>query len=174
MNRDAGSYHLSHTWDQVISRSRAPSSCKESRRDKDVQHTSKRKVRSFYIIDRTNWINLQQCTHYCHWLLIKRNIKRWTPMSVSVFCMPRWSSRVFSLFLAASCSLNTFVRITDNLPVVHDWLMQRLELQDILFTCSMHNSIYDTTKKTGIALKEKHGLSITKFCTINLKGCLHC
>jgi len=30
MNRDAGSYQLSHTWDQVISRSRAPSSCKES------------------------------------------------------------------------------------------------------------------------------------------------
>ena len=28
MNRDAGSYQLSHTWDQVISRSRAPSSCK--------------------------------------------------------------------------------------------------------------------------------------------------
>ena len=26
MNRDAGSYQLSHTWDQVISRSRAPSS----------------------------------------------------------------------------------------------------------------------------------------------------
>ena len=32
MNRDAGSYQLSHTWDQVISRSRAPSSCKQSRR----------------------------------------------------------------------------------------------------------------------------------------------
>ena len=28
MNLDAGSYQLSHTWDQVISRSRAPSSCK--------------------------------------------------------------------------------------------------------------------------------------------------
>jgi len=28
MNRDAGSYQLYHTWDQVISRSRAPSSCK--------------------------------------------------------------------------------------------------------------------------------------------------
>jgi len=33
MNRDAGSYQLSHTWDQVISRSRAPSSCKQSRRN---------------------------------------------------------------------------------------------------------------------------------------------
>jgi len=33
MNRDAGSYQLGHTWDQVISRSRAPSSCKQSRRD---------------------------------------------------------------------------------------------------------------------------------------------
>ena len=33
---------LSHTWDQVISRSRAPSSCKQSRRDQDVQRTSKR------------------------------------------------------------------------------------------------------------------------------------
>jgi len=30
MNGDAGSYQLSHTWDQVISRSRAPSSCKQS------------------------------------------------------------------------------------------------------------------------------------------------
>ena len=37
MNRDAGSYQLSHTWDQVISRSRAPSSCKQSRRDQDVR-----------------------------------------------------------------------------------------------------------------------------------------
>ena len=42
MNRDAGSYQLSHTWDQVISRSRAPSSCKQSRRDQDVRRTSKR------------------------------------------------------------------------------------------------------------------------------------
>jgi len=42
MNRDAGSYQFSHTWDQVISRSRAPSSCKQSRRDHDVQRTSKR------------------------------------------------------------------------------------------------------------------------------------
>ena len=31
-----------HTWDQVISRSRAPSSCKQSRRDQDVRRTSKR------------------------------------------------------------------------------------------------------------------------------------
>jgi len=31
-----------HTWDQVISRSRAPSSCKQSRRDQDVKRTSKR------------------------------------------------------------------------------------------------------------------------------------
>ena len=64
MNRDAGSYQLSHTWDQVISRSRAPLSCKQSRRDQDVRQTSKRchyvthfqlcKVRSFYVIDRTN------------------------------------------------------------------------------------------------------------------------
>ena len=42
MNRDAGSHQLSHTWDQVISRSRAPSSCKQSRRDQDVRRTSKR------------------------------------------------------------------------------------------------------------------------------------
>ena len=35
MNRDAGSYQLSHTWDQVISGSHAPSSCKQSRRDQD-------------------------------------------------------------------------------------------------------------------------------------------
>jgi len=41
-NRDAGSYQLSYTWDQVISRSRAPSSCKQSRRDQDVRQTSKR------------------------------------------------------------------------------------------------------------------------------------
>ena len=33
MNRDTGSYQLSHTWDQVISRSRVPSSCKQSKRD---------------------------------------------------------------------------------------------------------------------------------------------
>ena len=63
MNRDAGYYQLSHTWDQVISRSRAPSSSKQSRRNQDVGQTSKRyqvthfqlcKVRSFYVIDRTN------------------------------------------------------------------------------------------------------------------------
>jgi len=42
MNRDAGSYQLSHTRDQVIFRSRAPSSCKQSRRDQDVRRTSKR------------------------------------------------------------------------------------------------------------------------------------
>ena len=42
MNRDAGSYQLSHTWDQVTSRSRAPSRCKQSRRDQDVRRTSKR------------------------------------------------------------------------------------------------------------------------------------
>jgi len=41
MNRDAGSYQLSHTWDQVISRSREPSSCKQSRCDRDVRRTSK-------------------------------------------------------------------------------------------------------------------------------------
>ena len=40
LNRDAGSYQLSHTWDQVISRSRAPSSCKLSRRNLDVRRTS--------------------------------------------------------------------------------------------------------------------------------------
>ena len=42
MNRDAGSYQLSHTWDQVISRSCAPSGCKRSRCDRDVQRTLKR------------------------------------------------------------------------------------------------------------------------------------
>jgi len=42
MNRDAGSYQLSHTWDQVISGSRAPSHCKQStRREQDVRRTSK-------------------------------------------------------------------------------------------------------------------------------------
>jgi len=40
--RDAGSYQLSYTWDQVISRSRAPSSCKKSTRDQDVPRTPKR------------------------------------------------------------------------------------------------------------------------------------
>ena len=42
MNRDAGSYQLSHTWDQVISRSHATSSCKQSWRDQGVRRTSKR------------------------------------------------------------------------------------------------------------------------------------
>jgi len=42
MNRNARSYQLSHTWDQVISRSCAPSSCKQSRCDHDVRRTSKR------------------------------------------------------------------------------------------------------------------------------------
>jgi len=42
MNWDAGSYQLSRTWDQVISRSHAPSSCKQSRSDLDVRRTSKR------------------------------------------------------------------------------------------------------------------------------------
>ena len=42
MNREAGSYQLSLTWDQVISRSRASSSCKQSKRDQDVRRTSKR------------------------------------------------------------------------------------------------------------------------------------
>ena len=32
MNQEAGSYQLSHTWGQVISRSRAPSSCRQSTR----------------------------------------------------------------------------------------------------------------------------------------------
>jgi len=44
MNRDAGFYQLSHTWDQVISRSRAPLSCKQSRCDRcdqDVRRKSK-------------------------------------------------------------------------------------------------------------------------------------
>jgi len=60
INWNSGTYQLSHTWDQVISRSRAPSSCKQSRRDQDVRLTSKRchqvthfqlcKVRSFYVI----------------------------------------------------------------------------------------------------------------------------
>ena len=63
MNRDAGSYQLSHTWDRVISRSCAPSSCKQSRRDQDVRRTSKHchsvayfqlcKVISFYVINLT-------------------------------------------------------------------------------------------------------------------------
>ena len=37
MNRDAESYQLSHTWDQVISRSYDALSCKQSRRDQDVK-----------------------------------------------------------------------------------------------------------------------------------------
>ena len=42
MNRDTGSYQLSHTWDQVISGSHAPLSCKQStRREQDVRQTSK-------------------------------------------------------------------------------------------------------------------------------------
>jgi len=48
---------LSNTWDQLISMSRAPSSCKQSRRDQDVRRKSKRchifqlcKIRSFYVI----------------------------------------------------------------------------------------------------------------------------
>jgi len=55
MNRDAESYQLSHTWNQVISRSRAPSSCKQSRHDQDVRRTSKHcafqlcKIRSFFV-----------------------------------------------------------------------------------------------------------------------------
>jgi len=40
MNRDAGSYQLSHSWDEVISRSRAPSSYKQSRCDQDVHRKS--------------------------------------------------------------------------------------------------------------------------------------
>ena len=46
---------------EVISRSRAPSSCKQSRRDQDVRNDNKlqlRRVRSFYIIVCTNWMNL--------------------------------------------------------------------------------------------------------------------
>ena len=68
MNRDAGSYQLSHTWDHVISRSCAPSSYKQSRRDQDVWRTLKRchyvtyfqwcELRSFYVTDCTNWMNL--------------------------------------------------------------------------------------------------------------------
>ena len=50
MNWDAGSNQLSHTWDQVISRSRAPSSCKQSRRDQDGRRTSKR-CDEFYYFD---------------------------------------------------------------------------------------------------------------------------
>ena len=43
IDRDAGSYQLCHTWDQVISGSRAPSRCKQStRREQDVRRTSKR------------------------------------------------------------------------------------------------------------------------------------
>jgi len=37
MNRDAGSYQLNHTWDQVITRSRSPSSCKQSRCPTDIE-----------------------------------------------------------------------------------------------------------------------------------------
>jgi len=43
MNQDVGSYRFCHTWDQVISRSRAPSSCTQStRHDQDVRRTLKR------------------------------------------------------------------------------------------------------------------------------------
>jgi len=42
IGQDAGSYQLSHTWDQVISRSRAPSSCKQlTKCEQDVRRTSK-------------------------------------------------------------------------------------------------------------------------------------
>ena len=61
INQDAGSYQLSYTWDQVISRSRAPSSCKQStRRDlTDIETLSLGNnlscvVRSFYIIEFIN------------------------------------------------------------------------------------------------------------------------
>jgi len=43
MNRDAGSYQLSHTWNQVISRSRALSSCKQSIRDQDVTDSGRQR-----------------------------------------------------------------------------------------------------------------------------------
>ena len=49
MNRHAGST-VNYTWDQVISRSRAPSSCKQSRRDQDVRRTSKRCHEVTYLI----------------------------------------------------------------------------------------------------------------------------
>ena len=56
MNRDVGSYQLSHTWDQVISKSRAPSSCKLSRRDQEMLSLGNIlqlcRARSFYIIVR--------------------------------------------------------------------------------------------------------------------------
>jgi len=70
MNRDAGSYQLSHTWDKVISRSRALSSCRptqSTRRDQDPtdiktlsigNNTQLCKLRSFCLIDCTNWKNL--------------------------------------------------------------------------------------------------------------------
>ena len=52
MNRDAGSYQLGHIGDQVISRSRALFSCKQSRRDQDVRRTSK----------RCHWITYFSCS----------------------------------------------------------------------------------------------------------------
>jgi len=42
VGRDAGSCRLGHAWGQVLSGSRAPSGCKQSRRDQDVRRTSKR------------------------------------------------------------------------------------------------------------------------------------
>ena len=71
INRDAGSYQLRHTWDQMISRSRAPSSCKQSRRDQDMSFDGVEtlslsnilqlcRVRSFYIT--VNIVHF--CCHY--------------------------------------------------------------------------------------------------------------
>jgi len=46
MNRDAGSYQLSHTWDQVISGSRAPSRCRlNSQRDVNKMSDRHRNVK---------------------------------------------------------------------------------------------------------------------------------
>ena len=58
MNRDAGSYQLSCTWEQVISRSQTPLSCKQSRCDQEMLSLGNIfqlcRARSFYIIVRTN------------------------------------------------------------------------------------------------------------------------
>ena len=62
MSRDARSYQLSHTWDEVISRSRATSSCKQSRRDQDVRRTSE--VRTLSIIRLLTYFQLCKVCFY--------------------------------------------------------------------------------------------------------------
>jgi len=88
MNRDAGSYQLSHTWNQVISRSRAPLSCKLSRRDQNetlslgniLPSLQWCRVRSFYktgstVMLHNYFISTSACLEPK--LLTKWNVSSW-------------------------------------------------------------------------------------------------